>query len=552
MTPRFQRVPASREGRCCVDRCALFVDAGYMLADGAMAVHGTRRRESVSWDYEGLGAAPSAIWPATAPVSRCCGATGTSHRRGTAYRRARRALADMPGINGPGQAAPGTPRRRGDRDPTAISRSWHGIGRSATLWWSAPRKISHRCSPTCRILACGSPSCMSRWTATGRSPGRSARSATTSWSSPARTCVPTWSRSPAPSRPCTDEQYPAGALSARSTSNGHSNGSAGSDQALSSGSGPAGPPSIYTAPVVAEYQRSPQPIAPSYRHDPEPEPPARDDPAAGADSPLAFGRPEAPAESGVTRVPERAEPAGPEPPRPEPGRGDAPGTDVRRGDLPSAGMRGDLDRGGFDAREPAQRDRGDRDRADRGQSDPGVSPQPSPAGRNDAGETEPPCVRTCTGRRCPCRSGVRPRRCRRPRTTCPAVRGVAGTAVRSHPATSPSRPGLPRGLSHRRARQAQPARHPRAARPPASTPVASGAPGSRPPTGAAERRTSSAGNRSIHTASEYPRRRDRSGARGARPRPRRWGPHPARRPRRIRPRATGHRGRGARQRRELR
>jgi len=37
-----------------VDRCALFVDAGYMLADGAMAVHGTRRRESVSWDYEGL------------------------------------------------------------------------------------------------------------------------------------------------------------------------------------------------------------------------------------------------------------------------------------------------------------------------------------------------------------------------------------------------------------------------------------------------------------------------------------------------------------------
>src|SRR6516164_7164771 len=42
------------EGRCGVDRCALFVDAGYVLADGAMAVHGTRRRESVSWDYAGL------------------------------------------------------------------------------------------------------------------------------------------------------------------------------------------------------------------------------------------------------------------------------------------------------------------------------------------------------------------------------------------------------------------------------------------------------------------------------------------------------------------
>ena len=37
-----------------MDRCALFVDAGYLLADGAMAVHGTRRRESVSWDFSGL------------------------------------------------------------------------------------------------------------------------------------------------------------------------------------------------------------------------------------------------------------------------------------------------------------------------------------------------------------------------------------------------------------------------------------------------------------------------------------------------------------------
>ncbi|MEU4832359.1 NYN domain-containing protein [Streptosporangium sp. NPDC023615] len=37
-----------------MDRCALFVDAGYLLADGAMAVHGTRHRESVAWDYPGL------------------------------------------------------------------------------------------------------------------------------------------------------------------------------------------------------------------------------------------------------------------------------------------------------------------------------------------------------------------------------------------------------------------------------------------------------------------------------------------------------------------
>src|SRR5258708_9624300 len=46
----------SRQGKgwCRVDRCALFVDAGYALADGALAVHGTRNRDSVSWDYAGL------------------------------------------------------------------------------------------------------------------------------------------------------------------------------------------------------------------------------------------------------------------------------------------------------------------------------------------------------------------------------------------------------------------------------------------------------------------------------------------------------------------
>jgi NYN domain len=37
-----------------VDRCALFVDASYALADGALVVHGTRNRDSVSWDYAGL------------------------------------------------------------------------------------------------------------------------------------------------------------------------------------------------------------------------------------------------------------------------------------------------------------------------------------------------------------------------------------------------------------------------------------------------------------------------------------------------------------------
>jgi hypothetical protein len=37
-----------------LDRCALFVDANYALAEGAFSVHGTRNRDSVSWDYSGL------------------------------------------------------------------------------------------------------------------------------------------------------------------------------------------------------------------------------------------------------------------------------------------------------------------------------------------------------------------------------------------------------------------------------------------------------------------------------------------------------------------
>ena len=37
-----------------MDRCALFVDANYALAEGALVVHGTRNRDSVSWDHAGL------------------------------------------------------------------------------------------------------------------------------------------------------------------------------------------------------------------------------------------------------------------------------------------------------------------------------------------------------------------------------------------------------------------------------------------------------------------------------------------------------------------
>ena len=80
-----------------MDRCALFVDAGYVLADGAMAVHGTRRRESVSWNYEGLVKflASLATERSGLPLLRCYWYEGTADGRRTADHDA---LADMPGV----------------------------------------------------------------------------------------------------------------------------------------------------------------------------------------------------------------------------------------------------------------------------------------------------------------------------------------------------------------------------------------------------------------------------------------------------------------------
>lgn len=81
----------------CVDRCALFVDAGYVLADGAMAVHGTRRRESVSWDYAGLTQflAGLASECSGLPLLRCYWYEATVEGRPTEEHDT---LADLPGV----------------------------------------------------------------------------------------------------------------------------------------------------------------------------------------------------------------------------------------------------------------------------------------------------------------------------------------------------------------------------------------------------------------------------------------------------------------------
>ncbi|MFO7252616.1 MAG: NYN domain-containing protein, partial [Actinomycetes bacterium] len=80
-----------------MDRCALFVDAGYLLADGAMAVHGTRHREAVTWDYTGLLQLLSnfARERTGLPILRCYWYEATVEGRRTPEHEA---LAEIPGL----------------------------------------------------------------------------------------------------------------------------------------------------------------------------------------------------------------------------------------------------------------------------------------------------------------------------------------------------------------------------------------------------------------------------------------------------------------------
>jgi hypothetical protein len=109
-----------------VDRCALFVDAGYVLADGAMAVHGTRHRDSVTWDYSGLLKFLSGLSRDRSglPVLRCYWYEAAAESRRTAEHDT---LADLPGLKlRLGRMRPG--RRDGvepemHRDLTTLARN---------------------------------------------------------------------------------------------------------------------------------------------------------------------------------------------------------------------------------------------------------------------------------------------------------------------------------------------------------------------------------------------------------------------------------------------
>jgi hypothetical protein len=241
-----------------VDRCALFVDAGYVLADGAMAVHGTRQRDSVSWDYAGLVKLLTGVSRDRTglPILRCYWYEATVEGRRNSEHNA---LADLPGVKlRMGRMRPG--RREGveaemHRDLTTLARN-HAVSDAVVV--SAEEDLAEVVAEVqdlglrviiVHIAADGN------WTV----------------SRPLRQeCDDIVEITAAHLRPFVDlisgaepadhdDQYLNGSLQRRSISNGHGAGfGAMTHQGLPAAALPA-PPTIYTGPVVEEYHRSAQP-----------------------------------------------------------------------------------------------------------------------------------------------------------------------------------------------------------------------------------------------------------------------------------------------------
>jgi hypothetical protein len=246
-----------------VDRCAVFVDAGYVLADGAMAVHGTRQRDSVSWDYPGLVKLLTGLSRDRTglPVLRCYWYEATVEGRRSSEHNT---LADLPGVKlRLGRMRPG--RREGveaemHRDLTTLARN-RAISDAVIV--SAEEDLAEVVAEVqefglrvviVHIAADGN------WTV----------------SRPLRQeCDDIVEISGAHLRPFVDlipgaepagqdDQYRNGSYAPRSherrsIANGHGAGlGAMTHQGLPAAALPA-PPGIYTTPVVEEYQRTAQP-----------------------------------------------------------------------------------------------------------------------------------------------------------------------------------------------------------------------------------------------------------------------------------------------------
>ena len=242
-----------------MDRCALFVDAGYVLADGAMAVHGTRHRESVSWDYAGLLQFFGSIARerTSLPLLRCYWYEATVEGRRSAEHDT---LADLPGLKlRLGRMRPG--RREGveseiRRDLTTLARN---AAISDAVLVSAEEDLSQVVADVqdlgIRVLIMHI-TVGGNWTIS-RSLRQECDDIIEIGEGHLRPFTELASRADALHG---DDPYQLALPAGRVLTNGHGpvTGPLGGHQVLAAGAHPA-PPAIYTAPVVAEYQRAAQP-----------------------------------------------------------------------------------------------------------------------------------------------------------------------------------------------------------------------------------------------------------------------------------------------------
>jgi uncharacterized LabA/DUF88 family protein len=235
-----------------VDRCALFVDASYVLTDGAMAVHGTRRGESVSWDYEGLLQLLSSLARERSglPLLRCYWYEATVDGRRTAEQDA---LADVPGIKlRIAKIRPG--RREGveteiHRDLTTLARN-NAI--SDALVVSAEEDLAQVIADVQDLgmrVTLVHIAVDGNWTIS-----RSLRQESDDIIEIGGDHLRPYVELIAGAEPAHTDEDGDLAL-ARPLANGHSKAGVASYQQVPASSGNHAPPAIYTAPVVAEYQR---------------------------------------------------------------------------------------------------------------------------------------------------------------------------------------------------------------------------------------------------------------------------------------------------------
>jgi hypothetical protein len=273
-----------------VDRCALFVDAGYVLADGAMAVHGTRHRESVSWNYAGiLQFLGNVARDRTGlPLLRCYWYEATVEGRRAPEHDA---LADLPGVKlRLGRMRPG--RREGveaeiHRDLTALARNG---AVSDALLVSAEEDLAQVISD---VQDLGIKVTIVHITVDGNwTISRALRQECDDIIEIGEAHLRPYVDLVVGAEPLRDDEHRSvGAYPGRVLTNGHGPVGALSHQhALPAGSHPA-PAEIYTAPVIADYQRAAQPAVNGHPGPHQPNPPGQPNPSGPIGGVLQQGQP---------------------------------------------------------------------------------------------------------------------------------------------------------------------------------------------------------------------------------------------------------------------